>query len=111
MADRSAAPSTNQRMRRSHVEPSPDVVSDTFIMPAPRRKGDGRSHHPRFCHGHRRPGRILSVTIFRGDVILHAAFPHPPPKRLVALNAAQIVSCVLTTVPMLSPGILSLVSI
>jgi hypothetical protein len=27
------------------------------------------------------------------------------------LNAARIVSCVLTTVPMLSPGILSLVSI
>ena len=27
-----------------------------------------------------------------------------------ALNAARIVSCVLTTVPMLSPGILSLVS-
>ena len=28
-----------------------------------------------------------------------------------ALNTARIVSCVLTTVPMLSPGILSLVSI
>jgi hypothetical protein len=42
---------------------------------------------------------------FGGDVILHAAFSHS------LLNAARIVSCVLTTGPMLSPGILSLVSI
>jgi hypothetical protein len=38
---------------------------------------------------------------FRGDVILHAAFPHPLLKRLVRFergNAARIVSCVLTTV-------------
>jgi hypothetical protein len=49
---------------------------------------------------------------FRGGyVILHAAFAHPLLKRLIALNAARIVSCVLTIVPMLSPGILSLVSI
>jgi hypothetical protein len=33
---------------------------------------------------------------FRGDMILHAAFPHPLLKRFIALHAARIVSCVLT---------------
>ena len=48
---------------------------------------------------------------FGGDVILHAAFPHPLLKRLVRFERGPDSRCVLTTVPMLSPGILSLVSI
>ena len=51
---------------------------------------------------------------FGGDVILHAAFPHPPLKRLVRFECGPdslMLSCVLTIVPILSPGILSLVSI
>jgi hypothetical protein len=42
---------------------------------------------------------------FRGDVILHAAFPHPLFKRLIRFERGPDSSCVLTTVPMLLPGI------
>jgi hypothetical protein len=47
---------------------------------------------------------------FRGDVILHAAFAHPALKCLVRFECGRDVPCVLTTVPILSPGISSVVS-
>jgi len=48
---------------------------------------------------------------FCGNVILHVAFPHPLLKHLILFECGLIVSCVLTIVPMLFSGILSLVSI
>jgi hypothetical protein len=46
---------------------------------------------------------------FCGNVILHVAFPHPLLKHLILFECGLIVSCVLTIVPMLFSGILSLV--
>ena len=47
---------------------------------------------------------------FRGDVVLYAAFSHPLLKRLIRFERG-LDRLMCTGVPMLSPGILSLVSI